>query len=186
MRARGTVNGRLLAGRLLLGSLVFAVPVLFAGVASAGGPIREFTGLVPGDNFDLGGPGDVCEGFTVNILIVENNEYTITFAPDAAGTVRQLVQGRFVVAFTNVESGSSVTRNVSGPGEYLYHSDGSVDFRGSGAWAIFFFVDQRGPGTPGALFVNYGKIVLHTDPDGIQTVVEQVGTQEDLCATLGP
>jgi hypothetical protein len=183
MRSQGTTEGRLPAGRLLLRSFVLAVIVASGGTASAGGPVREFTGLVPGDNFDFEG---VCEDFTVNLLIVENNEYTITFAPNAAGTTRQLVEGRFVVAFTNLASGSSVTRNVSGPGEYLYHADGSVDFRGSGAWAIFFFPEQRGPGTPGALFVNYGQIVLHTDPFGIQTVVSQVGTQEDLCATLGP
>ena len=43
---------------------------------------------------------------------------------------------------------------------------------------------SAGPGTPGALFVNTGLIALHTDPSGIQTVSEQIGTQEDLCAVL--
>jgi len=183
MRSPGIAEVRLLPGRLMLRSLVLAVIIASGGTASAGGPVREFTGLVPGDNFDFEG---VCADFDVNLWIVENNEYTITFPTNAAGTTRQLVQGRFVVAFTNLTSRTSVTRNVSGPGEYLYGADGSVDFRGSGAWAIFFFPDQRGPGTPGALFVNHGEIVLHTDPSGIQEVVSQIGTQEDLCATLGP
>jgi len=180
MRSRGIAEK---VGRTLLRSLFLAALILAGGTASAGGPVREFTGLVPGDNFDLDG---VCDGFVVNILIVTNNEYTITFAPDASGTTRQLVQGRFIVTFTNLETGRSATRNVSGPGEYRYLADGSVDFRGSGRWAIFFFPGMRGEGTPGALFVNNGLIVLHTDPDGIQSVVEQVGSQEDLCATLGP
>jgi hypothetical protein len=179
MSARGITKN---FGQGLLRILVLTTLVFAGGTASAGGPVREFTGLVPGDNFDL---PELCDGSTVNILIVTNNEYTLTFAPDAAGTTRQLVQGTFVVTFTNLANGQSATRNVSGPGEYRYHADGSVDFRGSGPWAILFFPDQRGEGTPGALFINYGVIELHTDPGGIQSITEQVGTQEDLCATLG-
>jgi len=184
MRSAAFVNTRCFWKEMIRGWLIVAVVIVSAGTASAGGPVRAFTGLVPGDNFDF--PG-VCEDFDVNILIVENNEYTLTFAPDAAGTTRQLVEGRFVVTFTNLTSGSAATRNVSGPGEYRYLSDGSIDFTGSGPWAIFFFPDQRGEGTPGALFINYGLIALHTDgATGIQSISSQVGTQEDLCATLAP
>ncbi len=167
---------------LLRRSLVVVVLIFGASPALAGGgPARDFTGLQSGDTFAL--PDGVCP-FPVEITIVVNKEYTLTFNPDAAGTIRQLVNGRFVVAFTNTSIGDSVIRNVSGPGEYLYFTNGSVDFTGNGVWAIFFAPGQRGPGTPGALFVNTGKIALHTDPSGIQTVSQQIGTQEDLCAVL--
>jgi hypothetical protein len=182
MRSAAIVNMWCCLREVVRAGVAVAVVVASAGTASAGGPLREFTGLVPGDNFDL----PVCEGFDVNVLIVQNGEYTLTFDPDAAGTTRQLVDGRFVVTFTNVSTGTAVTRNVSGPGEYRYLADGSVDFSGSGPWAIFFFQDQRGDGTPPALFINYGLIELHTDPGGVQSIVNQVGTQEDLCATLAP
>jgi hypothetical protein len=164
----------------LLRSVVLVALVFAGGTASAGGPSRDFTGLMPGDFFDFEGPCD----FPVRIEIVHNNEYTLTFSPDEAGTTRQLVNGRFVVSVTNLDSGASLSLNVSGPGEYLYFADGSILFTGDGPWLIFFFPGQRGPGTPGALFVNDGRIVLHTDPLGTQTVLEQVGTQEDVCAAL--
>lgn len=168
---------------ILRRSLIIAVLVFGASqVLAGGGPSRDFTGLQPGDTFPL--PDGVC-AFPVEVTIVVNKEYTLTFKPDAAGTIRQLVSGRFVIAFTNLSNDHSVIRDVSGPGEYLYFIDGSVDFTGNGIWAIFFPPDQRGPGTPGALFVNTGKIASHTDPGGTpQAVTQQLGTQEDLCATL--
>jgi hypothetical protein len=77
------------------------------------------------------------------------------------------------------------TRNVSGPGETLFYPDKTNTLSAQGAWAIFFVPDARGEGTPGALFVNHGLIVIHTEPDAFhQSVLQQVGTQEDLCAVL--
>jgi len=169
--------------RELQRSLLVVAVVLVASPALAGpGPSREFAGAPPGTTFSL--LAGVC-AFPVSITIVVNDEYSLTFNPDASGATRQLWSGRFVAAFTNDDSGLSVIRNVSGPGEYVFYSDNSVDFTGNGVWAILFVPGQRGPETPGALFVNQGKIVLHTDSDEFhQTVVAQVGTQEDLCAVL--
>ena len=162
---------------LVLLALVFGANPALAG----GGPVRDFTGLQPGDTFPL--PDGVC-AFPVVMTIVVNKEYTLTFNPDAVGTIRQLESGRLVVALTNTSTDESVIRNISGPGKFLYFTDGSIDLAMSGAWGIFFAPDQRGPGTPGALFVNTGKMAVHTDPSGIQTVSQQHGSQEDLCAAL--
>jgi hypothetical protein len=117
--------------------------------------------------------------------VLVNKEYTLTFPPDADGTTRQLVNGRLVIRFTNLNTSASVTRNVSGPGETLFYPDGSNTLTAEGAWAIFFFPEALGPGTPGALFINHGMIVIHTEADAFhQTVLNQVGTQENLCAVL--
>jgi hypothetical protein len=132
----------------------------------------------------------VCD-FPVRLEVLVNKEYTLTFPTDADGTTRQLVNGRLVIRFTNLLTSTSVTRNVSGPGETLFYPNDSnpLTFPNTltarGAWAIFFFPDVLGPGTPGALFINHGLIVIHTEADGFhQSVLNQVGTQEDLCAAL--
>jgi len=41
-----------------------------------------------------------------------------------------------------------------------------------------------GPGSPGAFFINYGRIV-HQDVGETIEILSQSGIQEDLCATLG-
>jgi hypothetical protein len=179
--------------RMLFRSLVIVALMFAGGRASAGGPLRTplGEGLPPGTVIPLGiGP---C-AFPVALTIVTNQEIDTKFpANPTAQTQRHLVTGNLVVAFTNEDSLTTVTRDVSGPGRYIYSTDPancggptgcSFHLSAWGTWAFFFFPDQRGLGTPGALFINNGFIFESQDPAGIQTVLTQVGTQEDLCAAL--
>src|SRR5262245_22066175 len=164
-----------------LSAAALALTLLVAQPTSASGPVRD--PLVFPPSFPIEG---VCD-FTVQVDILENKEYTKTFDPDAAGTVRQLTNGRLVLRFTNLVTLASVTRNVSGPGETLIFADGSNTLTATGAWLMFFFPGVLGAGTPGTLFINHGQIVLHTKA-GLpfsQSILKQTGTQEDLCALLG-
>jgi hypothetical protein len=98
-----------------------------------------------------------------------------------------IVQGHLVVELTNVETGASITRNISGPGVFTFGSDGSTTLTAWGQWSFFFFPDQLGPDAPGSLVLNRGRTVLLIDADGFhQTILSRTGTQEDLCAALTP
>lgn len=160
-----------------------ALILLAAHCASAAGPARDPSTAPPGLVID---PGAVCD-FPVQLEILVNKEYTLTFPADAHGITRQLVNGKLVVLITNLATHASVTRNISGPGEYLFYPDGSNTLTAEGAWALWFLADQRGEGTPSAFFINRGRFVQHTGPgpDFLASVLNQSGTQEDLCATLG-
>ena len=165
-----------------LSAAALALILLAAHPASADGPVRVPLVFSP-PSFPING---VCD-FDVQADILENKEYTKTFAADAAGTVRQLTNGRLVIRLTNLVSHASVTRNISGPGETLIFADGSNTLTATGAWLMFFFPGVLGAGTPGTLFINHGQIVLHTEA-GLpfrQSILKQTGTQEDLCAVLG-
>jgi hypothetical protein len=153
---------------LALGLLVLLSP----GTASAGAPVREF---LPAPDFTFEG---ICP-FPVGVHTISNNEYTITFVDDQGNPTRQVIQGLLISQLTNLNTGVSVVRNISGPGVFTF-SDSTLN--ASGNWALAFFPGDLGPGSPGRLFINSGKIVVRFgEPDQI---LSQSGTQEDLCTTL--
>ena len=79
----------------------------------------------------------------------------------------------------NLDTGASITRNISGPGVYTFAEDGTVTLYASGTW-LFVTV----PGGPSPGYINSGREVDEISPQGEITVLKQVGTQEDVCATL--
>jgi hypothetical protein len=90
----------------------------------------------------------------------------------------QLITGRLVVRFTNVDTGKSVTENISGPIRFIFHADGSAtaEFLGrSGNLAL---------PTNGESFLFSGRLVIEFAPNGAATVVSMSGHEEDLCAAL--
>lgn len=122
--------------------------------------------------------------FSVSFHVLENNEYTIDFFDDQGIKVRTIIQGRVVLEITNTDTGVSIVRNVSGPGTITY-ADQMFVGRGSGLY--FFFPEDLGPGTPGSMFINHGRVVEFLgDPekDIPPRIISQTGVQEDLCATL--
>ncbi len=89
-------------------------------------------------------------------------------------------QGLLISQLTNLTTGKSIIRNISGPGVFTF-SDSTLN--AWGPWAIAFFPGDLGVGSPGRLLPNTGRIVIRFGvPDKI---LNQSGTQEDLCATLG-
>jgi hypothetical protein len=152
--------------------------LLTAAPASAGAPVREF---LPAEPFDLEGP---CP-FVIHVEFPVNNEYTITFTDDEGNPTRILVQGALFTTLTNTETDESVTLNISGPGEITFLADGSTLLRASGNWTIFFFPGQLGPGSPGSLVLNQGRMEILTAANGFdQQILSQSGQQTDVCALL--
>ena len=165
-----------------IASLV-AVAAMFAVVpmsSVSARPVREYAALPP--QIALEG---VCPELDIVADILVNKEYSLTF-PDANGDpARVITTGRLVVRLTNPENGSSIVRNISGPGETVYHADGSRTLTARGTWFLFYVAGELGPGSEATSFVNRGRIVVDTQADGTATIRSQTGTLEDVCATLG-
>jgi hypothetical protein len=120
----------------------------------------------------------------VSFHVLENNEYTIDFFDADGNLVRTIIQGRVVLEITNLTTQASVIRNVSGPGTITY---ADLLFVGRGSQLFFFEPNELGPGKPGEMFINHGRVVefLGVDPDIPPRIISKIGVQEDLCATLG-
>jgi uncharacterized protein YndB with AHSA1/START domain len=124
-------------------------------------------------------PAGACL-FPVFIHVVAINEYRIEFSDDAGNLIRTIIQGRAVLEFTNTDTGTSVIRNVSGPATITEADQIAVK---TGPWLFIFFPGDLGTGTPGTMFINYGRVVEYRGEP--HKIISQTGVQEDLCATLG-
>jgi hypothetical protein len=146
---------------------------LWASPAWAGMPDRK-----PVESGDLVAAA-ACP-FPVLIHVVTNMQYSIEFFD------RTITQGHLVLQLTNMDNPDiSVTRNVSGPGT-ITHADGVLI--ATGPWFLSFEPGELVDMPEGAMFINYGRIViLLGDPSsGIPHDIlgEPTGVQEDVCETL--
>ena len=160
--------------RLAFVLLVVVGVALWPGRAWADTPDRQ-----PIPTEDLSIPSGACP-FPVSFHVVTNNEHTITWFDAEGNPVRTIIQGEVVLEITNTETGTSVIRNVSGPGTINF---ADLLFVGRGSQLFFFFPDELGPGTPGSMFINRGRVVEYLGEP--RKIISQTGVQEDLCETLG-
>jgi hypothetical protein len=101
---------------------------------------------------------------------------------DAAGNVDGYeATGQLIAKITNVETGASLVRNLSGPGTVTFNPDGSYDAVVAGDFLVFF-LPQDEPSN--ALLLFSGRTVLHGAPSGAKTLVSHTGEVENLCETL--
>jgi hypothetical protein len=160
---------------LCAGVILVAAP---AGAASAR-PTREYLPLPP--QIVLEG---VCP-FDIVADILVNREYAITFSDANGDPVRTITTGSLVVRLTNAENDASEVYNISGPGETIYHEDGSTTLRARGRWFLFYFPGQLGAGSEGTGFLHTGSITIVTAADGTAVFVSDAGRTEDICRSLG-
>jgi hypothetical protein len=157
------------------GLLAFLVASMTAAliipVASATRPVKEF---LPFEGAFL--PG-ICP-FDVEIVVTDNKEYSKTFDDG-----RMLITGKLKVTLINAESGKSLDANISGQGVFRFHEDGSLTLRAHGRWLFFFFPGDLGPGAPGQMFLNSGRLILNQGPAGSE-IVSRTGRTRDVCAAL--
>ncbi|MGH3367256.1 MAG: hypothetical protein ACRDOY_08650 [Nocardioidaceae bacterium] len=128
--------------------------------------------------------GEVCS-FPVGGHVVSDRERyrtTQTF-PDGSPRYQEWT-GQLIIRFTNLDSGESVERNLTGRGDFEYFADGSWSLTAVGG----HFAGAMGPGSdpePGWFVVRGSGYTLHSDADGNRSLTYGHGTVENLCETLG-
>lgn len=148
-----------------------------APASAQGGPTR-----IPLDPFDESySAGQLCS-FALEVKsVIQQEVETLWLNPDGSPDHAQ-VTGRLVIRFTNLDNGSNVTLNTSGPSSIVFNPDGSIALIARGPTGIGLFpTDQpAGPDT----FVNYGRIQYTVSPAGVVTVLSMTGRTVDVCAMI--
>jgi hypothetical protein len=150
-------------------ALTVVVALCAAATASANPPTR--TPVPPLDDVTVTG----C-GFAVLVETLEWNVVSTTFSNDASPVV-EILSGVAKTQFTNLETGETITVNISGPLVVKVFSDGSVVLAEQGPW---FHIDV--PGLP-AIFLTEGRVTITIDAAGNVTI-DGNGRIVDLCAAL--
>jgi hypothetical protein len=125
--------------------------------------------------------GDVC-AFAVHGDIVSDHELVRTLQTYPDGTPReQEFVGPLVIRYTNVSTGKSVERNLTGTGWWFFDQDGTISGHGVGHMGIGVHAVNTSP--PPGEYVLTGSFDFVLNPDGTRTFTVQ-GTVENLCQTL--
>ncbi|KAA2253891.1 hypothetical protein F0L68_31980 [Solihabitans fulvus] len=128
--------------------------------------------------------GVVCR-FHTRLEFLANEVVTRTWSNDAGAPVFATATGKLVIRVTNVDSGRSVDRDISGNGTLSYPTPDSYVLSGPGIAAALTTQD-----TPHNKFVvvsERGYIAERVVMVGGQkrrTVLHLIGPYEDLCHTL--
>ena len=163
-------------------SLVMAAAAVSgaAGTASAASPHRSTVHVE--DTF----VSRTTEDCGFNILLHIEGTITVTEFADQAGTViRALVTyPALFFTFSNEATGESVTSRSPDPEHYRWGTDGTLTLTVTGL--VMHLVV---PGE-GVLAAQAGRFVITIDPNGNETVSEQVGRNDEyhaaLCEILAP
>jgi hypothetical protein len=124
--------------------------------------------------------GSVC-AFTVTAEPVRE-DLRFRYHYDSDGNVDGYqATGQLIAKITNVDTGTSVVRNLSGPGTVTFNADGSYDAVVNGDFLVFFLAEDD---PSHALLLFSGRTVLHGAPNGAKTLIAQSGQVENLCDTL--
>src|SRR5438093_13758368 len=147
---------------------------LMAQTALADRPARDPAPPPPGTVIPL--TSGECP-FPVDLLVLANKEYTLTFATGA-----QIVTGQLSVRATNVSTGRSVDVSVSGP---LFTSVGGSTLLLSGATLLFLPAGATGPDSPGVLWLTRGPVLVHLSGEFLTVeLAAAVRSVTDRCPAL--
>jgi hypothetical protein len=171
--------GAIVALGVLLGMFAAVVP---ASPALARGPKWQF---VPKSPQTL--PGEWC-GFEIRVTYPVNREYRkILKASD--GSMIILYTGAVIASFTNLETGKTITENVSGPSKTIVFPDGSFTALEHGRNELYLppeFAARFGLPTV-SVTVGLRSASGTSTPDGTVTSVTSLslhGHAIDVCAAL--
>ncbi|MGH3317520.1 MAG: hypothetical protein ACRDO0_15385 [Nocardioidaceae bacterium] len=129
--------------------------------------------------------GQLCD-FALQADPIEDEEMVATVArfPDGEPKV-EAYKGRLVVRYTNVETGASTDKDLSGYAVVRYFEDGAYTMYMYGPVGVGF---READQYPRGMYVFDGFHVVHTgaDPaDRDREVIVDSGTEHDICADLG-
>lgn len=166
--------------RLLIGLAATALTVAGAATpasASAPHPWQPFRS----EPFTTAA-GDQCP-FAVQGDIVKDHELvrTLQANPDGSPKEQEFV-GALIIRFTNLATGASVTRNLTGTAFFFTEPDGTV--RGEGRGHINIGVHSVNTDPPPGEYVLTGKYDFVLNPDRTRDFHVQGGNVENLCETL--
>ena len=159
----------------MLGGVATASPALAVGGRGDGWQ------FLPAESFTL--PAEFC-GFQVQVTPQVNKRFEkLLKASD--GSMILLHTGFLSVSYTNLESGKTITENVSGPLKITEFPDGSVTLADKGHTSLFLDpADAQRFGLP-TVAVTAGALTISGAPDGSITSLTLDGhVLVDVCATL--
>ena len=111
-----------------------------------------------------------------------HEDLAVRYHYDATGAVDSYeFKGPLLARITNLDTGESVVRSLSGFGSVVPHADGSYDAVFEGGLLLFM---GSGDSPPSELLLLTGRTVLHGSATGVKTVVSSSGASENLCQTL--
>ena len=99
-------------------------------------------------------------------------------------TGRQEVRGLLVVRYTNVATGGSTVRNLTGDALIDTRPDGSIARIELLHGHLAVGLGATDPGGPAFLVLSGRGFAVDFAPDGTRTVTYGRGTVEDVCSTL--
>jgi hypothetical protein len=125
--------------------------------------------------------GEVCP-FALHGDIVADHELvrTLSTNPDGSPHEQEFV-GLLIITFTNLSTGASVERNLTGTSFFFFDPDGTIRGHGLGHFAIGIHAVNTTP--PPGEYILTGSFDFVLNADGTRTFTVQ-GTQENLCDTL--
>ena len=110
-----------------------------------------------------------------------HEDLAVRYHYDASGAIDAYqFKGPLEGRITNVDTGASVVRNLSGFGTVTPHADGSYDAVFEGGLLLFM---GGGDSPASELLLLTGRTELHGSATGVKTVVSANGASEDLCQT---
>ena len=175
MRPRHVQAGATMAAAVTGFALVagFAAPA-WASSPSPWQPVHEQPFTQPA--------GAVCP-FALHGDIVTDHVLvrTLQTYPDGSAEEQEFA-GPLVIRFTNLSTGASVERNLTGIAYFFYQPDGTIEGHGLGHIAIGIHAVNTSP--PPGEYVITGSYTFLLRPDGTRDFTVQGGTVENLCDTL--
>ena len=142
------------------------------GAGGGGKPVTIAPGMPSSRTFEA---GDVCP-FKISIADIVNNSYGRAFPSGET-----LFTGQLKESITNNESDTTVTRNISGPGNSTYGPNGEWILTLSGS-SIFWIQDENDPNhlIGNGLYISHGPVVFVD-----LVLVQPPASYENLCKTVG-
>jgi hypothetical protein len=126
--------------------------------------------------------GDQCP-FAMHGAIVKDHELVRTLQTNPDGSPReQEFVGALIIRFTNLATGASVTRNLTGTAFFFTDPDGNVTGDGRGHIALGVHSFNTDP--PAGEYVLTGRFDFTLNADHTRDFHVQGGNVENICETL--
>jgi hypothetical protein len=161
--------------------MLCAVPAFLLGATSlaAGAPPTRQPNVIPTPFVITDTQGNNPCSFPVQVNVTTNKEVVTTFAQKGSATSVH-ISGALMVQLTNMTTGASIDRNISGPTHLTYNADGSITQIALGQ-QLWVFDPGVAPDLP-RLVVISGRTVSLFNPGF--ALLSRTGAYEDICAAL--